>query len=67
MKYRPALLLRLFCIWTVFVWAVLVKNMILDDEHPLSFRLVHIGLAAVSFVFVALVWPAAKRLSSSSS
>ena len=62
MKFRRSLILRSFVVWTVFVWAVLVKNMVTDDEHALSFRLVHIGLAAISMAFAAASWPLAKRV-----
>ena len=49
------------CLWTFFVWSVLIKNMITSDE-ALSFRLVHISLALVSIALAAAVWPLARRL-----
>lgn len=60
-KSRSRLLLRAFCIWTVFVWAVLIKNMITSDES-ISFRAVHIGLAVISIAFALSVWPLARRI-----
>lgn len=54
--------IRAFVAWSVFVWVVLVKNMLTHDEHPLSFRLVHIGLAVVSLSLAASCWPLARRL-----
>jgi len=59
---KSRLLLRAFCIWTVFVFAVLVKNMITDDDHAVSFRVVHSALALVSIAFALSCWPLAKRL-----
>jgi hypothetical protein len=35
--------------------------MIRDREHDTKFRLVHIGLALVSFTFAAATWKAAGR------
>ncbi len=52
-------------VWNFFVWIVLIKNMVTDTEHELSFRLVHISLAAVSLVLAGLSWPLAKRLDTS--
>lgn len=53
---RASLVLRLSAAWAVWVWAVLVRNMIEDRTHALSFRLVHIGLAVVSLGFAAATW-----------
>ena len=61
MRIRKQTLLRAFCLWTFFVWAVLIKNMLADDDHSLGFRVVHIGLALVSISFAAAVWPRKTR------
>jgi len=37
----------------VFVWAVLIKNMIGDNDHSVGFRAVHIGLALISIGLAA--------------
>lgn len=48
MQLRNATFLRVAAGWTVFVWAVLIKNMIGDSDHSIGFRAVHIGLAIIS-------------------
>ncbi len=48
--------LRAGSLWTFYVWAVLVRNMIIDRTDTVAFRAVHIGLAIVSFAFAALTW-----------
>ncbi len=60
MTIKHSHLLRATCVWTFFVWAVLVKNMLTADNHSLSFRLVHIALAIVSIGLAAAVWPLAR-------
>lgn len=59
---KSRLLLRAFCVWTVFVFAVLIKNMITDGSHPIGFRLVHSAIGAVSIALAIACWPLAKRL-----
>lgn len=51
MQLRNATFLRIAAGWTVFVWAVLVKNMLKDSDHSIGFRAVHIGLAIISISF----------------
>lgn len=62
MKPRSALLLRIFCLWTFFVFGTLIKNMITNDEHSDAFRLIHSAIGAVSIGLAAAVWPLAKKL-----
>lgn len=59
-------LLRVTCLWTFLVWAVLIKNMITAPDHELGFRVVHITLAVVSIGLAAAVWPISNRLGSDS-
>ena len=61
MSRRDALLLRLAAGWTVFVWAVFVKNQIGDDSRSVGFKAVHFSLAAVSVLFGVLTWQVAGR------
>jgi hypothetical protein len=49
-------ILRAGSAWTFYVWAVLVRNMIVDRTNTLAFRAIHIGLAIVSFAFAAVTW-----------
>jgi hypothetical protein len=58
---RDRWILRASAVWSAYVWGVLTKNMIRDREHDTKFRLVHIGLALVSFTFAAATWKAAGR------
>jgi predicted neutral ceramidase superfamily lipid hydrolase len=57
MDFRSRMLLRVFCVWTLFVWIVLVKNMLTDKDHSIAFRSIHIGLAVVSIGLALAVWP----------
>jgi hypothetical protein len=61
MSRRDRLVLRAFSLWSLFVWGVLIRNMVRDRTHGLGFRLVHIGLAAVSLGFAAATWLIAGR------
>lgn len=56
MTRRQALILKVSVVWTVWVWLVLIRNMITTPGLALSFRAVHIGLAVVSLVFAGLTW-----------
>lgn len=49
-------IIRVAALWTFYVWAVLVRNMIIDHNNSLAFRAVHIGLAIISFAFAAGTW-----------
>ncbi len=62
MNFRSGWLLRIFCLWTLFVFGVLIKNMITDTEHSTAFRVVHSSIGAVSIALAAASWPLAKRL-----
>jgi len=52
---------RVFAGWTVFVWGVLVRNMLSDHTHSVGFRVVHIGLALVSITLAVATWLAVGR------
>lgn len=61
MSFRARVVLRISAGWSIWVWAVLVRNMAVDHTHALSFRLVHVGLAVISFAFaLATLWIARK-------
>jgi hypothetical protein len=55
MNRREALVIRAFCVWTVFVWVTRIKN-ILGDDHDFGFKAVHTLLALVSVAFAVVVW-----------
>ena len=65
MDKRAAVVLRTSAIWAVWVWVVLIKNMISDHNNALSFRLVHIGLAVISIAFAVATWLIVHRLRTS--
>jgi hypothetical protein len=55
--------LRASAIWAVWVWAVLVRNMLTDRVHSVGFRAVHIVLAVISLAFAAATLVIAQRMS----
>jgi small neutral amino acid transporter SnatA (MarC family) len=59
---RDALVLRAFVVWTVFVWANRVWNLLGEDDRSTGFKLVHIVLAAVSIAFAVLTWGIVRRV-----
>ncbi|MEI6700286.1 MAG: hypothetical protein WCL38_00830 [Actinomycetota bacterium] len=61
MTKRARVVLRLSAAWSVWVWAVLVRNMLVDHTHGWSFRVVHLALAAVSLGFAWATWRIAGR------
>ncbi|GAC1593225.1 MAG: hypothetical protein NVS3B21_14000 [Acidimicrobiales bacterium] len=64
MTRRSAMFLRVFAGWTVFVWAVFIRNIAKDHVHSVGFKTVHITLAVISLAFAAgcvLVVSASRR------
>ena len=55
MSRRASLLLRASVLWTVWIWVVLVRNMIVG-HFDWSFKLIHIFLAVVSVAFAVVTW-----------
>ncbi|HEY3833129.1 MAG TPA: hypothetical protein VGO03_12610 [Acidimicrobiia bacterium] len=47
MTRRATTVLLVTCAWTLFVWIVAIKNLVIDN-HPAGFRVVHGILAAIS-------------------
>ena len=54
------LVLRLSALWALWVWAVLLWNMVHDHTHGLGFRVVHCVLAVISLGFAAAPWRIAR-------
>jgi hypothetical protein len=50
---RAAAFLYAFAAWTVFVWAVFIRNISKAHRYSWGFKAVHIGLAIVSIAFAA--------------
>ena len=61
MPLRDRFLLRAAAVWTVFVWAVFVKNVVGDSHHSTGFKVVHVVLAIVSVAFAFAIWKVASR------
>ena len=51
MSRLEALVLRAAALWTIFIWATRIKNILEDPTRSTSFKAVHSALAAVSIVF----------------
>ncbi len=62
MTKTAAWTLRASALWSIWVWAVLVRNMWVDHVHAVAFRAVHIGLAVVSLAFAGVTLVIAQRL-----
>ncbi len=61
MSRRDALILRLAAVWTFFIWAVFVRNLLGDDSRAVGFKVVHLTLAVVSVGFGVAIWKVATR------
>ena len=61
MSRTDALILRTAALWTVFVWATRIKNIVGDDTRSTGFKAVHIVLAIVSVAFAVAIWGVASR------
>jgi hypothetical protein len=57
---RAAIVLRASALWAVWVWVVLIRNMLTDHSATWGFRAVHIGLAIVSIAFALATWMIAR-------
>ena len=54
-------MVRAAAVWSLWVWAVLVKNMLGDTTHSTGFRVVHIVLAVISILFAVALLIIAQR------
>ncbi len=61
MSRRDTLLLRATALWTFFIWAVFVRNLLRDDTRNAAFKAVHLTLAVVSVVLAVGIWRVATR------
>jgi hypothetical protein len=55
---RQALLLRVFALWTIYVWVTRVWNIANDNTkgHGAAFKTVHYTLAIISMVLAVAAW-----------
>ena len=65
-KARAVWLLRITSLWTLWAWGTLVRNMLVNKTNTLAFRLVHIGLAAVSMTLAVGTWEVSRHLNGDS-
>lgn len=58
MTRRQALLLRVFALWTIYVWVTRVWNIANDHTkgHGAAFKTVHYTLAIISVVLAVAAW-----------
>ena len=56
MSRLDAIMLRAFCVWTVWVWGTRIGNIWTDDARDLPFKAVHTLLAVVSVAFAVAAW-----------
>ena len=56
MSRSSALVLRAFAVWTVYVWATRIWNILGDDSTSTGFKVVHSVLALVSVAFAVAAW-----------
>jgi hypothetical protein len=52
---KAAWVLRASVVFTVWVWVVLIRNMVVGN-YGVSFRLIHIGLGIVALAFAVATW-----------
>lgn len=65
MNRRQALIVRAFAVWTVFVWIVFIRNVVIGGDGGTGARVVHGMLAVVSIVLAVLSWRVVSRVRAS--
>jgi hypothetical protein len=61
MTKGQANLLRVFAVWTIWVWSTRIWN-IVGDDHDTAFKVVHSLLAAVSIVLAVAALAVVSRV-----
>ncbi|HVM07526.1 MAG TPA: hypothetical protein VM345_03600 [Acidimicrobiales bacterium] len=56
MTFRERLVIRVFALWTIWVWGTRIWNTIGDPDHSFGFKAVHVALALVSVVLAVATW-----------
>jgi hypothetical protein len=58
MTRRQALLLRVFVVWTIYIWLTLMWNIWHDHTkgHGIGFKMVHTVLAIISVSLAVAAW-----------
>ena len=65
MGKRAIWIVRISAIWSIWVWSVLVRNMVVAKNDTWEFRAVHIVLAIISFGFAIATLVIARRMAKS--
>jgi TRAP-type C4-dicarboxylate transport system permease small subunit len=61
MNRRDATVLRIFGLWTVYVWATRLWNIWRDDARDVPFKVVHTVLAVISVVLAGMCLQIVRR------
>lgn len=61
MSLRDATVLRAAALWTVFIWATRIANILGDSDRSFGFKAIHTFLALISIVFALALWTVASR------
>lgn len=62
MTRSEAIVIRVFAVWTVWVWGTRIGNVIGDDARSFAFKAVHVVLASVSVLLAAASWVVVTRV-----
>lgn len=56
------LVLRVFALWTLWVWGTRIWNVFGDDSRSVAFKVVHAALALVSVGLAIAAWVVVSRI-----
>ncbi|HZN14609.1 MAG TPA: hypothetical protein VFB78_10105 [Acidimicrobiales bacterium] len=62
MTRGEALIVRAFAVWTVWIWATRIGNVMGDDTRSTAFKVIHVLLAVVSVAFAVAAWLVVRRV-----
>ena len=61
MTRGEGVVVRVFCVWTVWVWGTRIGNVVGDDGRSFAFKAIHVLLALVSIVLAVAAWIVVRR------
>jgi predicted branched-subunit amino acid permease len=62
MTRGEAIVLRVFAVWTTWVWGTRIGNVMGDDSRSTAFKAVHVVLAIISVAFAIATWVIVRRV-----
>ena len=62
MTRGEALVVRVFAVWTVWIWGTRIGNVLGDDERSTGFKVIHVLLATVSVALAVVAWLIVRRV-----